>query len=65
MDRGLQRDMMTDANFADDEEAYEILTAAYAIAERYYVPNQGQGYFEDLLVRATIAICRRKYDVVT
>lgn len=52
---------MSENTFPDDPEVYEILNEAYAIADRDYVPNQGQGYYEDLLIRATIAICRQKY----
>ena len=45
----------------DDDEAYSIIDQAYEIAERRPVPNGGDGYFESLLARAVIALCRRKY----
>src|SRR5215469_2830029 len=47
----------------NDDEARMILNEAYEIAERYYPINEGQGAFENLLVRATIAVCRNQYQM--
>ncbi len=47
--------------FPDDDEVREITGQAYTFAEAAYPKNEGQGYFEDLLIRATIGICRNRY----
>ncbi len=47
--------------FPDDDEVREITSQAYALSEAAYPKNEGQAYFEDLLIRSTIGICRNKY----
>ncbi len=49
--------------FPDDDEVREITSQAYALSEAHYPKNEGQGYFEDLLIRSTIGICRNKYQM--
>jgi hypothetical protein len=51
----------TDPNFPEDDGTRSITSEAYRLAERAYVKNQGQAYFEDLLIRATIGLCRKSY----
>jgi hypothetical protein len=51
----------TDPDFPDDDGTRSITSEAYRLAERAYVKNQGQAYFEDLLIRATIGLCRKSY----
>jgi hypothetical protein len=47
--------------FVDDPEAYEIMDEAAKIANANYIKNEGQAYYEDILIRATISICRKRY----
>jgi hypothetical protein len=52
---------MTDPDFPDDDGTRSIATEAYRLAERSYNKKQGKACFEDLLIRATIGLCRKSY----
>lgn len=49
--------------FPDDDDVREIAVQAYALAEAAYPKNEGQAYFEDLLIRAVIGVCRDRLHV--